>query len=76
MCIVLPGCRGLRLDSNFLSGTIPDGISALTSLTCVEAMCAVQCPWLSAVAGTVLNAVVLLLSSTLGEILVSCFSSL
>jgi hypothetical protein len=32
VCMYPPGCRALYLDSNSLSGTIPDGVSGLSSL--------------------------------------------
>jgi hypothetical protein len=52
VCPPGPGCRGLYLYSNSLSGTVPASISALSSLQCVEATCPMHCPLLPTAAGT------------------------
>ena len=48
VCMCPPGRRCLYLSDNSLSGTIPDGMSTLTSLRCVMVIGATRCPLLPA----------------------------
>ncbi len=54
VCMSSPGCRYLDLDYNSLTGTIPDGISALSQLRSVVTMDAMHCLLLPTAAVAVL----------------------